>query len=82
MDIETKAAKRSTANGSPQTHAVSGTAGYYEVPSYYARPGYSVDEAAKSLGLRPLSRRENVQRDDILAEIHERGGACFRCVRL
>jgi hypothetical protein len=73
---ESKAAKKSC------TYAVCGTTGYYEVPSYYARRGHSVDEAAKSLGLRVLGRRENGLRDDIAAEIHESGSpGTFLCVK-
>lgn len=78
---QTESARWSTINGIPQFHAVAGTAGYYNVPSYVARRGYSIADAAKSLGLRVLTRREVGVRDDVLAEIHEAGAAgSFLCV--
>lgn len=57
----------------------------YEVPTYFVRRGHSVDDAARSLGLRALSRRELVPRTDVVAEIREVGGgwagARALCVR-
>lgn len=43
----------------------------YEVPCYFARIGYSLDAAARSLGLRALFRCELVPRYDVVAQIHE-----------
>lgn len=82
LPSETPKAKRSTINGELQTSSIGGTAGYYNVPSYYAKRGFSIDEAAASLGLRALSRRERGVRDDVLAEIHDGSGSgSFPCVR-
>lgn len=82
LPSETKAAKRSTVNGVPQTCRTEGSAGGYAVPSYFARRGFSIDDAARSLGLRVLGRRDDVARDDVVAELHEQGGSMsFRCVR-
>lgn len=86
LPAETPAAKRSSHTDDGvrhlDTYSVRGTVGYYDVPSYFAKRGRSIADAAKSLGLRPLERREDIARDDVAAEIHEQGaGMSFRCVR-
>lgn len=68
---------RSNANGKEQMIRVIGTE--REVPSYYALPGYSVADAAKSLGGRVLSRREPTT--NVFAEVHETGGPSYWVTR-
>jgi hypothetical protein len=69
--------KRSTVDGAEQTALYLPTE--TEVPSYVVLAG-SINDAAKSLGLRVLGRRETS--DQVCAELHERGVAgSFWCVK-
>lgn len=73
--MNTTKTKRSTANGVEQTVLPPEGAA---VPSYVCLPGVSIDAGAASLGLRVLGRRET---GAIVAEIHERGGQSYWCVK-
>lgn len=90
LPAETVAAKRSSYTDQGVRHlgvarVTAPDRSTYEVPSYVARRGHSLDAAARSLGLRALSRRELVPRLDVVAEIREIGGgwagARALCVR-
>lgn len=82
---ETSAAKRSSSTDDGvrtlATYPVDGPdRTRRNVPSYYAKRGHSVADAAKSLGLRVLGRRET---GDVVAEIHEQGmSGSYLCVRI
>lgn len=79
---ETTRARRASG---PPTRSVCTSAGWVEVPSYYALPGASIDTAARSLGLRVLGRWEDGPRlaGEVVAEIHDRDVAgSHYCVRI
>jgi len=78
---ETECAGRSTQSGAPVDKFAPGAMRY--VPSWYAKTGYTVAEAATSLGLRVLSRSEIRAGAIPTAEIHERSNPhSYWCVPL
>jgi hypothetical protein len=76
------AARRSTIDGIEQVYTcyrADGSA--YQVPSYYPARGVSIAEAATSLGLRLIGRRDTAEADgSVVAEIHD-GGLSAKAVR-
>lgn len=80
LPADTACCKRSTSNGQPADVLAYSPDASYLVPSYVTKPGRSVADAAKSLGLRVLGRREDKDTGEVVAEIHERGAGGFLCV--